>query len=142
MGVPEYLTPLAVWLIVAIVTEWFATRKTHEWSPWLTAISLLTVLFRLYWIVWILTFRNTDLTPVANPATLREKMLIELFLFFASTAFVSVATLAFRRVWVERQKCGRWLMVARILPVTAMAYLFISTLIVALRVVSEIRTSL
>jgi hypothetical protein len=142
VGIPEFLRPLAFWLLVAIVSEWVATRKTYEWSPWLTATSLLTVLFRIYWIAWTVTFQIKDLTPIVDPETLRDKMLISLFLFFAAASFAPVATLGVRRVWIERDKCGRSLTVVRAVPVAAMTYLFLTTLILAVRVVSRLATSL
>lgn len=142
MGIFEYFKPLAVWLIVGIVTEWFAARKTHEWNPWLTAVSLLTVLFRLYWTAWMLTFRIIDPADGGDPEAFRERTLLRLVLFFACSAFAPMAVLAFRRVWLERRQCGRLRTVLRAVPVAAMVCLFLSTCALAIRVFNQIGTTL
>lgn len=137
-GVEAFLGPLALWLVVAVVVELIVFRKSRETNPWLPANFFFVTMFRLYWIGWMLTFPLRDATGNFDTGIAREKMLISMFVFFVTAVFLPATGMMFHYVWSRRDGCGMTRTVVRLIPCTAVTYLFISHFIVAIRFIARI----
>lgn len=137
-----YFGSIAAFLVIALVAEFLAAKRTRIWNPWLSFLSCTTVMFRLYWCVWLCTLRSKDLTPYIDHETERMKLLTSFIFFVFTIFFVPFVLLATGRVWQDRQKSGVVLSVLRLVPVIGLTYLFLKTLVFAVGFVASIQTSL
>ena len=140
MGISEYLRPLFFWLLVAIIVEWIACKRSREWNAWLTIMAVSVVFFRLYWIFWVSTIRIPDMVETYDIFWIREKTMLTLFLSLSLTGFTPAVVMSLVKVWSTRKRCGRWLSLARTAPVFALAYLFFMTIFHVMGIMSRINT--
>jgi len=138
-GVGVFLSPLALWLIVAIVAELVVVRRTREINPWLPVTFFIVTMFRLYWIGWITTLIFRDNTSdFKGDSWASEKLLFSIFIFFITAVFIPAALMMFHHVWSRRQKCGRFRTLVRLIPCGGVTYLFVSHFMMAIRFLVKI----
>jgi len=95
-GIGAFLSPLAFWLFVAIVIEIVLSRRSRGTNLWLSVAFFVVTLFRLFWIAWGSTLRIRDVTGSFDADTIREKMLISIFVFFVTAIFIPAMLMMFR----------------------------------------------
>ncbi len=137
-GVRAFFSPLALWLVVAIAVELVVLRKSHETNPWLPITFFIVTMFRLYWISWMLTLRIRDTTANFDTDTVREYMLISIFVFFVIAVFLPAMTMMFHHVWVQRERCGIARTLARFIPCVGVTYLLVSHASMAIQFIAKI----
>lgn len=142
LGVVRFLSPLAWFLVLAIAAELLVSKRAHDGNPWVALLSAITVFFRLYWVVWTVTLRQKDLTPFVDHETARMILLADLFLFIVTAIFIPFFAFSLGRIWSQRKVCGVMRSIYRTVPVCGMAYLFVSTLALALKFIGNMRTTL
>jgi hypothetical protein len=137
-GIGAFLSPLAFWLIVAVVVEVVVFHRSRETNTWLPATFFVVTMFRLYWIGWITTLRIRDATGNFDTETAREKLLISMFVFFVGAVFIPAAVMMFHHAWSRRQKCGMLRTVVRLIPCCGVTYLFVAHFMLATRFIARI----
>jgi hypothetical protein len=136
-GIGAFLSPVAIWLLVAIVVEVVAFRKTRETNPWLPVSFFVVTMFRLYWIAWITTLRIRDATGNFDSETAREKLLISMFVFFVTAVLIPAVVMMCHHAWSKREECGIICTIARLIPCAGVTYIFFSHLVLATRFIAK-----
>jgi len=138
----NFLLPLSWFIILAIVLEFIANRKTKDSNIWVTFLSGITVLFRLYLLAWMITLRQKDLSPIFDTESFREVMLIKLFLVSMTAVFIPIFALTIGKIWAQIKICGKFQSIMRLIPVFGMCYLFLKSLIFTINFVATFEFSL